>query len=219
MPTQTVYIVDDDEAVRDSLVMLLTSMGMAAVPFESAETFLDAAQKSPDQLSGCCVLDVRMPGMSGIEIQNHLGKMGINMPCIMVSGFGDVPSTVESFKAGAIDFLEKPFNEQQLLDRVQSALIWDAEQRAYSEKLAEISMRYNRLTPRERQVMELVVDGKLNKQIAAELGLSHKTIEVHRAHVMDKMQADSLAHLVRMAMMLKQSEYRIAPAKRMPRYN
>ncbi|QDU33820.1 Transcriptional regulatory protein FixJ [Poriferisphaera corsica] len=219
MPSQTVYIVDDDEAVRDSLVMLLTSMGMAAVPFESAEAFLESAQKSPDQLSGCCVLDVRMPGMSGIEIQNKLGSLGINLPCIMVSGFGDVPSTVDSFKAGAVDFLEKPFNEQQLLDRVQAALLWDAEQRAYTEKLAEISMRYNRLTPRERQVMELVVEGKLNKQIAGELGLSHKTIEVHRAHVMDKMQADSLAHLVRMAMMLKQKEYRVFHPPIRPRLN
>ena len=219
MPSQTVYIVDDDEAVRESLVMLITSMGMAAVPFDSAETFLEAAKRSPDQLSGCCVLDVRMPGMSGIEIQNQLNTMGINLPCIMVSGFGDVPSTVDSFKAGAMDFLEKPFNEQQLLDRVQAALIWDAEQRKFCEKLAEISMRYNRLTPRERQVMELVVMGKLNKQIAADLGLSHKTIEVHRAHVMDKMQADSLAHLVRMAMTLKQAENIARPPVRHPRYS
>lgn len=197
---QTVFVVDDDSAVRDSLQWLLESVGMSVKSFGSANEFLAAAN---DECRGCLVVDLRLPGMSGLDLMDQLNGRSIKLPTLMITGHGDVTAAVRAMKAGAIDFLEKPFNDEILLDRVRAALAVDVEQFASVEYLREIAARADRLTPREVQVMALVVQGKLNKQIATELGLSHKTIEVHRAHVMEKMQADSLAELVRMSVALE----------------
>lgn len=197
---QTVYVVDDDAAVRDSLQWLLESVGMTVQAFASANEMLAVADES---FRGCLVVDLRLPGMSGLDLMDQLHGKGIKLPTIMITGHGDVTAAVRAMKAGAIDFIEKPFNDEILLDRVRAALAMDVEQFASVEYLREIAARAERLTPREVQVMGLVVQGKLNKQIATDLGLSHKTIEVHRAHVMEKMQAGSLAELVRMSVALE----------------
>lgn len=193
----TVFIVDDDRAVRESLRFLLESVGLAARTYAGADEFL--ARYDP-QTPGCLVLDVRLPGMSGLDLQQVLGERGIRLPVIIITGHGDVPVAVRAMKAGAVDFIEKPFSDQTLLDRVRSALDRDLAERARQQEELELRRRVDRLSPREREVMTGVVAGKLNKEIAQDLGLSHKTIEVHRAHVMQKMEADSLAMLVRMAM-------------------
>ena len=198
MDEQTnVFVVDDDKAVRESLRWLLESVGLRVQTFATADEFLgrhDAAA------AGCLVVDLRLPGMSGLDLQDALQRKGIRVPVIMISGHGDVPVAVRAMKGGAMDFIEKPFSDQVLLDRVRDAVEMDRKFRELDRQRVEVTHRLGMLTPREREVMQLVVEGKLNKQIAAELGLSHKTIEVHRAHVMEKMQADSLAKLVRMAM-------------------
>jgi two-component system response regulator FixJ len=196
-PSPTVFIVDDDEAVRSSLRMLIRSVGLQARAFGLANEFLDSYD--PD-LPGCVVLDVRMPGMSGLEMQQELNRRGATIPVVFITGHGDVPMAVEAMQHGAFDFLQKPFRDQDLLDRVQRALERDAQTRMAITARTTIRERIQSLTPRELEVMRLVTMGKANKVIGAELGVSQRTVEIHRAHVMEKMQASSLAALVRMAL-------------------
>ncbi len=198
VPQPAVFVVDDDRAVRESLRWLLESVGLHAETFAGADEFLDRYEP---HMPGCLIVDVRLPGMSGLDLQQALTDHGIHLPVIVITGHGDVPVAVRAMKAGAIDFIEKPFNDQTLLDRVHDAIDLDARQRAARVAEMQLRARMDRLSPREREVMGMVVAGKLNKDIAKALGLSHKTVEVHRAHVMEKMEADSVAMLVRMAMM------------------
>jgi FixJ family two-component response regulator len=191
-----VFIIDDDKSIRDALQALLRSVGLAVRAFESAQAFLNAER--PDAPS-CLVLDVRLPGLSGLDFQSELVKAQIPFPIIFISGHGDVPMTVRAIKAGAIEFLTKPFREQDLLDAVQLGIERDRVRRREGAALAELQQRLGSLTPREREVMRLVVTGRLNKQIAAELGVSEVTVKVHRSSAMRKMGAKSLAELVRMA--------------------
>jgi two-component system response regulator FixJ len=197
----TVFIVDDDEAVRSSLHFLLRSVGLPAATFESAQQFLDSYDA---RRPGCLVLDVRMPGMGGLELQQQLNLRGVTIPVIFITGHGDVPMAVEAMQHGAFDFLQKPFREQDLVDRIQRALAQDRSNRQELAQKAQIRARRESLTPRENDVLTLIVAGKPNKVIAAELGLSQRTVEIHRAHVMEKMAAGSLAQLVRMVMDLDQ---------------
>lgn len=192
-----VYVVDDDEAMRNSLQWLIESDGMEVRTFESADAFLAAAFPG---MAGCLLLDVRMPGMSGLELQGHLRRSGIGLPVIIITGHGDVAMAVRAMKAGAVDFIEKPFNDDALLNSIRNALEHGERQRQLAERRAEIRARIDDLTPREHQVMGLVTEGQANKEIAAALGVSAKTVEVHRARVMEKMRASSLAELVRLAM-------------------
>ena len=194
---QTVYVIDDDAAMRKSLRWLVESVGLKVETYGSALEFLEAAKPS---MVGCLVLDVRMPGMSGLDLQEQIRDQSISMPVIIITGHADVPMAVRALKSGAYDFIEKPFNDQVLLERVQKALEHGEEERIIDDRRRMIDGRIDTLTPRERQVMEMVVNGMANKQVAAELGLSEKTIEVHRKHVMDKMQAGNVADLIRMAM-------------------
>jgi FixJ family two-component response regulator len=193
----TVFIVDDDASVRDAMEYLLRSVGLEAKKFASATEFLEYYDPSTP---GCLVLDVRMPGMSGLELQEALAARGALLPIIFVTAHGDVPMAVEAVKAGAVDFLLKPFRDQDLLDKVQQAVQEDARARAQLESRSEIAERVASLTPREREVMDMVVDGRANKVIASDLGISQRTVEIHRARVMDKMQATSVARLVQMVM-------------------
>jgi len=199
-PPPTVFIVDDDDAVRDSLRLLFKSLGLPTLGFGSADDFL--AAYDPD-LPGCLVLDVRMPNMSGLELQRKLSLRGAMIPVIFISGHGDIPMAVEAMQYGAFDFLQKPFRAQELLDRVQRAIERDAENRAAVHAIETVRERLRALTPREREVLDLVVHGRANKAIAGELGVSQRTVEIHRAHVMEKMEARSLAQLVRMIMGLE----------------
>lgn len=199
----TVFIVDDDQAVRDSLQWLIQSVGLHVVTFPDALSFLD--QVSEDQ-AGCIVLDVRLPGMSGLELQQKLTVRGIRMPVIIVTGHGDVPMAVRAMKAGAMDFIEKPFSDQMLLDQVQKAIDIDARHRAERKVSKAILERLRSLSPREREVLERVVDGKVTREIAAELSLADKTVEAHRARVMEKMKAGSIAELVRLTLTGKAAE-------------
>lgn len=195
----TVYIVDDDDGMRRALTLLMSTVGYHAVAFARPTDFL--AKFDPNQ-PGCLVLDVRMPEMSGLEVQQHLNRAGSLLPVILVTGHGDIPMAVQAMKDGAFDFLQKPFRDQELLDRINAALKQDAENRAAVEKHADLRRRSESLTPREREVMALVVDGKANKVIAIDLGLSERTVEIHRANVMEKMGARSVAHLVKMNLTL-----------------
>jgi FixJ family two-component response regulator len=190
-----VYVVDDDETVRRSLTRLVKSVGLDVETFPSAQAFLD--QKGPDRPS-CLVLDVRLPGLSGLDLQAAMGQAQRTMPIIFITGRGNVPMSVRAMKGGALDFLQKPFDAQELLDAIQRALVRSREGRVQEAERLTIEGRLASLTPRERQVLTLVVTGVLNKQIAAELGAAEKTIKVHRGRVMRKMQADSVADLVRM---------------------
>lgn len=192
---QTVFVVDDDQAARESLRWLLESVGHPVRCFGSAREFLAEYDGS---VPGCLVLDVRMPGMSGLELQSHLQEQQWCLPIIMVTGHGDVPMAVRAMKSGAVDFLQKPYNDQVLLDRIQQALELCRQRSREHYELSRLQRNYEQLTPREKEVAELVVSGKANKVIAIELDLSPKTIEVHRANVMEKMQARSLSELVRM---------------------
>jgi len=190
----TVFVVDDDPAMRESLKFLMDSVGIGVETFESAQDFLDRYQ--PER-PGCLVLDVRMPGMSGLDLQEVLAHRGILVPVIIITGYGDVPMAVRAMKGGALDFIEKPFTDQALLDKVNTALEIDKTWRREGKEMAHVEERHDRLTDREKEVMEKVLVGKPNKVIASELGLSHKTVEVHRSRVMDKMEVQSLADLLR----------------------
>jgi two-component system response regulator FixJ len=193
----TVFIVDDDDGVRSSIRLLLRSVGIAATPMASAQEFLAAFD--PEQ-PGCLVLDIRMPGMSGMEMQQQLNLRGAIIPVIFITGHGDVPMAVEAMKHGAFDFLQKPFRDQDLIDRIQKALARDHENRAALQKHDVIRQRLESLTPREREVLELMIQGRQNKVMAGDLGLSQRTVEIHRAHVMEKMGAKSVAQLMRMVL-------------------
>jgi two-component system response regulator FixJ len=196
MPEPTVHIVDDEASVRESLAMLLRSVGLATKTFPSGTAFLDAW--SPE-LDGCLIADVRMPGLSGLELQEALRGRGSTLPVIIITGHGDIAMAVRAMKAGAADFIEKPFNEQVLIDAVNRALASRPAGGQAGEARAAVEARVATLTPREREVMLLVAEGRPNKVVATRLGLSTRTVEVHRAKVMEKMQARSLADLVRMA--------------------
>lgn len=193
----TVFVVDDDEAMRESLTWLIESVGLKVETFASADSFLQAYYPGR---SGCLLLDVRMPGMSGLELQGHLQDQQITLPVIMITGHGDVPMAVRAMKAGAIDFIEKPFNDEQLLESIRNALAVDDTRRDEQSFKADIASRLELLTPRETEVMDMVTAGKSNKEIANALGVSAKTVEAHRAKVMEKMQAGSLAELVRLVL-------------------
>jgi FixJ family two-component response regulator len=198
-PEATVFVIDDDPAVRESLQWLIESVGLSVETYSNAQEFLDAFDRDRP---GCLVLDVRMPGISGLDLQDQLASQQVRIPVIIITGHADVPMAVRAMKAGVVDFIEKPFSDELLLDRIRAALELDARIRVNQSHRTEVETYFAQLTPREREVMGLVVGGKSNKQIAADLGLSQKTVEVHRAHVMQKMHADSLAELVQMAVTL-----------------
>src|SRR5579872_5945384 len=193
----TVFVVDDDEGVRNSLRFLLKSVGLATRALPSAAEFLEVYKPSQP---GCLVLDVRMPGMRGLELQQQLNLRGAVIPVIFITGHGDIPMAVEAMQQGAFDFLQKPFRDQDLIERIQRALTRDKASRAELSERSRGRVRLASLTPREREVLGLVTSGKPNKIMAAELGVSQRTVEIHRARVMEKMQASSLAQLVRMMM-------------------
>lgn len=191
----TVYVVDDDEAVRDSLQWLLEGEDYRVKCFDSAESFL--SRFDPREVA-CLIADIRMDGMSGLELQDRLVERGSPLPIVFITGHGDVPMAVEAMQRGAFDFLQKPFRDDDLAERIRRALARDRELRVAIGEKSQVQARLARLTPRERQVLELVAAGKPNKVMAAELGVSQRTVEIHRAHVMKKMGASSLAQLVRM---------------------
>ncbi|QDF96587.1 DNA-binding response regulator [Azoarcus sp. DD4] len=192
-PDQQIFIVDDDEALRDSLVWMLESSGYRVAAFDSAEAFLAAWS---DLMAGCLVLDVRMPGMSGLELFEELGRRRCTLPVIFITGHGDVPMAVAALKKGAADFIEKPFADRDMLRLVAQCLEQERASRGKRRQEADTARRLEHLTQREREVLDLIIAGKLNKQIADVLGISIKTVEVHRARVMEKMGAHSLAELV-----------------------
>lgn len=194
-PTPTVFLTDDDPAIRDAVGLLLRANGLAVETFASAVDFLesDAVQRP-----GCLLLDVRMPGMSGLDLQKRLQEMSCRTPIIFMTGHGDVPMAIRAMKAGAFDFVEKPFQAQALLDRLQEALALDAQERRRQARRNEVAARMALLSPREREVMERVVAGQYNKVIAADLGISISTVEIHRKRVMEKLQAASLSEMIQM---------------------
>ena len=194
-----ICVVDDDEGMRRALEALLSTIGHATAAYARPTEFLK--QFDPAR-PGCLILDIRMPEMSGLEVQQQLNSRGSMLPVIMITGHGDVPMAVQAMKHGAFDFLQKPFRDQDLIDRINAALKLDAENREVIERHADIRRRFESLTPREQDVIKLVVDGRANKVIAIDLGLSERTVEIHRANVMEKMGARSIAHLVKMHMML-----------------
>ena len=197
----TVFIVDDDDAVRDSLRMLVKSLNVRAETFASATEFLG---KFDMERPGCLVLDIRMPGMSGLELQKRLHEQGAVLPIIFITGHGDVPMAVEAMQNGAVDFIQKPFRDQELLDRINEAMEQDSTNRQGLLQKHDIAARMETLTQREHEVMDLVAAGRANKVIAGDLGVSQRTVEIHRARVMEKMQARSLADLVRMVMQVRE---------------
>ena len=196
----TVFVVDDDQAMRGSLQWLIESVGMKVQTYDSAQAFLDAYYPGR---AGCLLLDVRMPGMTGLELQEYLVRREIRLPVIIITGHGDVSMAVKAMKAGAVDFIEKPFDDEELLNSIRNAVQHDEKRRALRARRADIAARMAELTPREHEVMGMVTDGKSNKEIATSLGVSAKTVEVHRARVMDKMRADSLAELGRLALIVR----------------
>jgi two-component system, LuxR family, response regulator FixJ len=192
-----VYLVDDDYSVRDSLSMLIESTGQAVRCFESADEFLE--NFDPDQ-PGCLILDVRMPRMTGLELQEELNRRDFNIPIIFISGHADVPDSSKAFRGGAVDYMEKPFDSETLLNRMKEAIRKDADTRVQNSERRKLKQRLGTLTPREREVMTLVVKGLSNKEAARQLEVSNRTIDVHRAKIMEKMDAEDLAELTVMAM-------------------
>jgi len=194
-PEQVVFVIDDDPSMRTAIKELIEAVGMSCQTFASGQELLGA--ELPD-VPRSLVLDVRLPGLSGLHLQRELTKRGINLPIIFITGHGDIPMSVQAMKAGAVEFLTKPFRDQDLLDAIEQGIERDRSARKQQTEVRELRERAETLTPRERAVMELVVTGLLNKQVAAELDISEKTVNVHRSQVMQKMHADSLAELVRM---------------------
>jgi len=195
-----VFVVDDDPSARSSLKFLLSSVGLQVESFESAETFL---QRKPSDAPSCLVLDVRLRGLSGLDFQHELAARNIRIPIVFVTGHGDIPMSVRAMKAGAIEFLTKPYRDQDLLDAVRVALEQDRARREQERDLTDLQQRFDSLTPREQEVISMVVSGMLNKQIAGELGTAENTVKVHRSRAMEKMHAQSFADLVRMIEKLK----------------
>jgi RNA polymerase sigma factor (sigma-70 family) len=191
----TVYIVDDDQSIRHAMEFLMRSVGIDYAIFHSGDDFLD---KYSSDFAGCLLLDIRMPGLGGLELQEKLIEMGSTLPIIFITGHGDVPMAVEAMQKGAVDFIQKPFRDQELLERIGAAMQVDRERRSEQRLKADVLERISKLTKREKEVLDLVVTGKPNKVIAFELGVSQRTVEIHRARVMEKMQARSLADLVKM---------------------
>ena len=199
IPSQVVFVIDDDASMRDAVSRLLNAVGLTVQTFASAREFL--AGRLPD-VPGCAVLDVRLPGLSGLDLQREMVERGIHIPVVFITGHGDIPMSVQAMKAGAVEFLTKPFRDQDLLDAVRSGIQLDRKAREERAELAELRDCVRQLTQREQEVMSLVVSGLLNKQIALQLGTSEKTIKIHRSQVMRKMRATSLADLVRMSQKL-----------------
>lgn len=197
---QTVFVVEDDEAVRDSLELLLKSDGKPVKTYENANAFL---KDYSEKMAGCIVLDIRMPGMDGMELQKKLNEKHSILPIIFVTGHGDVPMAVDAMKEGAVDFIQKPYREEALLQKIEAALEQDREQRKTLDEKQEILRRVKSLTPREHEIMDRMIAGQANKVIAIELEISQRTVEIHRSRVMHKMGTHSLAHLVRMVLSVK----------------
>lgn len=200
-PAGTIVVVDDDDGMRRALGTLLSTVGYKTALFALPSEFL--ARFKADE-PGCLILDIRMPEMSGLEVQQQLNRLGAMLPVIFITGHGDVPMAVQAMKEGAFQFIQKPFRDQDLLDHINHALQSDRENRKDVARRAEVHRRMETLTPRENQVMDLVVEGEANKVMAIDLGLSERTVEIHRAKVMEKMGARSVAHLVKMHLMLSE---------------